>query len=192
MSPCASNMLTPNREAAVSACRPDINSSIPPSPRSPNLYVHPGKFAFVIDPIVEGFLLPRILMDGCSRVNIIFPDTLAKMEGFGSGGEYFLIMTGELKSKCCAGLLLVIPRTGARLKLSVRVTPCVREQPRAPINGCRRSFSDANSTISSLRGPVYLSTERCTMPGVPRGAQSHNLHIQMCGSYVAHNLLLLF
>lgn len=40
---------------------------------------HPGKFTLVLDPIVDGFRLPRVLMDGSCGVNVIFPDTLAKM-----------------------------------------------------------------------------------------------------------------
>lgn len=38
----------------------------------------------VVDQIVEGFYAPRVLMDGGSGVNIIFPNTLAKMGISGS------------------------------------------------------------------------------------------------------------
>lgn len=34
----------------------------------------------MLDSIIDGFRLSRVLMDGGSGVNIIFPDTLAKME----------------------------------------------------------------------------------------------------------------
>lgn len=40
---------------------------------------HLGKFALVVDPIVEGFRLTRVLIDVGSGMNIIFPDTPAKM-----------------------------------------------------------------------------------------------------------------
>lgn len=39
----------------------------------------PGNFALVIDPIVDGFRLLRVLMDWGSGINVIFPDTLANM-----------------------------------------------------------------------------------------------------------------
>lgn len=41
---------------------------------------HPSRHALVVDPIVRGWRHPRVLMDGASGLNIIFPDTLYKME----------------------------------------------------------------------------------------------------------------
>lgn len=39
----------------------------------------PGNFALVVNPFIDGFRLLQVLMDGCSRINIIFPDTSEKM-----------------------------------------------------------------------------------------------------------------
>lgn len=49
--------------------------------RTDNLaYVpHPCKFSMVVGLIFSGFRLPRVLIDGGNSVNIIFPDTVAKM-----------------------------------------------------------------------------------------------------------------
>lgn len=40
---------------------------------------HPGKHALVVDLIIDGCRLPRVLMDAGDGLNIIFPDTLSKM-----------------------------------------------------------------------------------------------------------------
>lgn len=45
----------------------------------PDYVPHPDTFALVVDPIIGGFRLPRVLMDSDSGLNIIFPDTLAKI-----------------------------------------------------------------------------------------------------------------
>jgi hypothetical protein len=40
----------------------------------------PGSYPLVVEPIVEGTLLPQTLIDGGSRLNVIFVDTLKKMD----------------------------------------------------------------------------------------------------------------
>jgi hypothetical protein len=40
----------------------------------------PGSYPLVIEPIVEGALLPQTLIDEGSGLNIIFVDTLKKMD----------------------------------------------------------------------------------------------------------------
>jgi hypothetical protein len=40
----------------------------------------PGLYPLVIEPIVEGALLPQTLIDGGSGLNVIFSDTLKKMD----------------------------------------------------------------------------------------------------------------
>jgi hypothetical protein len=39
-----------------------------------------GSYPLVVEPIVEGALLPQTLIDGGSGLNIIFVDTLKKMD----------------------------------------------------------------------------------------------------------------
>jgi hypothetical protein len=48
-----------------------------------NHWVHipdPGSYSLVVEPIVEGALFPQTLIDGGSGLNIIFVDTLKKMD----------------------------------------------------------------------------------------------------------------
>jgi hypothetical protein len=40
----------------------------------------PGSYPLVVEPIVKGALLPQILIDGGSGLNVIFVDTLKKMD----------------------------------------------------------------------------------------------------------------
>jgi hypothetical protein len=40
----------------------------------------PGSYLLIIEPIVEGALLPQTLIDGGSGLNVIFVDTLKKMD----------------------------------------------------------------------------------------------------------------
>jgi hypothetical protein len=40
----------------------------------------PGSYPLVIEPIIEGALLPQTLIDGGSELNVIFVDTLKKMD----------------------------------------------------------------------------------------------------------------
>ena len=40
---------------------------------------HPGKYALVVDPIVDNFRLTKVLMDGGSSLNILYEDTLKRM-----------------------------------------------------------------------------------------------------------------
>ena len=41
---------------------------------------HGGSAALVLDPIIDGFHLTRVLMDGGSGLNLIYEETLQKME----------------------------------------------------------------------------------------------------------------
>jgi hypothetical protein len=41
---------------------------------------YPGSYPLVIEPIIEGALLPQTLIDGGSGLNVIFVDTLKKMD----------------------------------------------------------------------------------------------------------------
>ena len=42
--------------------------------------IHHGGFAaLVLDPIIDGFHLTRVLMDGGSRLNLPYPDTVRQM-----------------------------------------------------------------------------------------------------------------
>ena len=45
----------------------------------PDHVPHPGKYALVVDPIVDNFRLTKVLMDGGSSLNIIYADTLKRM-----------------------------------------------------------------------------------------------------------------
>ena len=45
----------------------------------PDRVPHPGKYALVIDPIVDNFRLTKVLMDGGSSLNILYEDTLKRM-----------------------------------------------------------------------------------------------------------------
>ena len=40
---------------------------------------HPGKYALIVDPIVDNFRLTKVLMDGGSSLNILYEDTLKRM-----------------------------------------------------------------------------------------------------------------
>ena len=40
---------------------------------------HPGKYALVVDPIVDDFKLTKVMMDGGSSLNILYEDTLKRM-----------------------------------------------------------------------------------------------------------------
>ena len=40
---------------------------------------HGGSAALVLDPIIDGFHLTRVLMDGCSSLNLLYQDTARKM-----------------------------------------------------------------------------------------------------------------
>jgi hypothetical protein len=40
----------------------------------------PGSYPLVVEPIIEGALLPQTLIDGGSELNVIFVDTLKKMD----------------------------------------------------------------------------------------------------------------
>ena len=40
---------------------------------------HGGSAALVLDPIIDGFHLTRVLMDGGSSLNLLYQDTLRKM-----------------------------------------------------------------------------------------------------------------
>ena len=42
-------------------------------------FSEPGKFSLVLDPVVQGSKLTRILIDGGSRLNLILASTLRKM-----------------------------------------------------------------------------------------------------------------
>jgi hypothetical protein len=41
---------------------------------------NPGSYPLVVEPIIDGALLPQIIIDGGSGLNIIFVDTLMKMD----------------------------------------------------------------------------------------------------------------
>ena len=45
----------------------------------PTSICHGGSAALVLDPIVDGFRLTRVLMDGDSSLNLIYQDTVRKM-----------------------------------------------------------------------------------------------------------------
>ena len=45
----------------------------------PDRVPHPGKYALVVDPIVANFKLTKVLMDGGSSLNILYEDTLKRM-----------------------------------------------------------------------------------------------------------------
>ena len=49
---------------------------------------HPGKYALVVDPIVDNFRLTKELMDGGSSLNILYEDTLKRMNLAQSQLEY--------------------------------------------------------------------------------------------------------
>jgi hypothetical protein len=57
-------------EQPITFCRDDHWVHIP----------DPGSYPLVVEPIVEGALLPQTLIDGGSRLNIIFVDTLKKLD----------------------------------------------------------------------------------------------------------------
>ena len=40
---------------------------------------HGGSAALVLDPIIDGFHLTRVLMDGGSSLNLLYQDTIRKM-----------------------------------------------------------------------------------------------------------------
>ena len=40
---------------------------------------HGGSAALVLDPVIDGFHLTRVLMDGCSSLNLLNQDTMRKM-----------------------------------------------------------------------------------------------------------------
>jgi hypothetical protein len=40
----------------------------------------PGTYPLAVNPIVDGAFLPKTLIDGCSSLNIIFTETLRKMD----------------------------------------------------------------------------------------------------------------
>ena len=48
----------------------------------------PGKYALVVDPIVDSFRLTKVLMDGGSSLNILYEDTLKRMNLAQSQLEY--------------------------------------------------------------------------------------------------------
>lgn len=73
MEPAPSELLAWS-DATVTFSRDDHPTHVP----------HPSKYALLVDPIVGGFCLPRVLMDGGSGLNTIFPNTLAKMGIFPS------------------------------------------------------------------------------------------------------------
>jgi hypothetical protein len=56
-------------EAAITWDRSDHPDHVP----------HPGKYALVVDPIVDNFRLTKVLMDGGSSLNILYYDTLSRM-----------------------------------------------------------------------------------------------------------------
>ena len=45
----------------------------------PDYVPHPGKYALVVDPIVDNFRLTKVLMDGGNSLNILYEDTLKRM-----------------------------------------------------------------------------------------------------------------
>ena len=45
----------------------------------PDHVPHPNKYALVVDPIVDNFILTKVLMDGGSNLNIMYADTLKRM-----------------------------------------------------------------------------------------------------------------
>lgn len=45
----------------------------------PDYGPHPGKFPLVLDLIIGGFCLSKVLMDGGSGINILFINTIKKM-----------------------------------------------------------------------------------------------------------------
>ena len=45
----------------------------------PSSIRHGGSAALVLDPIIDGYHLTRVLMDGGSRLNLIYQDTVRKM-----------------------------------------------------------------------------------------------------------------
>ena len=51
-------------------------------------FSEPGKFPLVLDPVVQGSKLTRVLIDGESGLNLIFANTLAKM-----GLKYMSLLT---------------------------------------------------------------------------------------------------
>ena len=53
--------------------------------------IEPGKFPLVIDPVVQGSKLTRVLIDGGSGLNLIFASTLAKM-----GLNYMSLLTPSM------------------------------------------------------------------------------------------------
>ena len=48
----------------------------------------PGKYALVVDPIVDSFRLTKVHMDGGSSLNILYEDTLKRMNLAQSQLEY--------------------------------------------------------------------------------------------------------
>ena len=53
-------------------------------------FSEPGKFLLVLDPVVQGSKLTRVLIDGGSRLNLIFASTLVKM-----GRNYMSLLTSS-------------------------------------------------------------------------------------------------
>ena len=45
----------------------------------PTIIRHGGSAALVLDPIIDGFHLTRVLMDGGSNLNLLYQDTTRKM-----------------------------------------------------------------------------------------------------------------
>ena len=45
----------------------------------PASILHGGSAALVLDPIIDGFHLTRVLMDGGSSLNLLYQDTIRKM-----------------------------------------------------------------------------------------------------------------
>ena len=85
----------------------------------------PGRQALVVDPVVEGTRLTKVLMDGGSGLNLLYADTLKGMGipmsrlstsnmSFDAGRSCFgvgrvnvnrLRLTGRLECRLCGGLL---------------------------------------------------------------------------------------
>ena len=70
---CAVEPVTP-KSNAWSACPITFDRR-----DSPTNVRHEGSAALVLDPIINGYHLTRVLMDGGSSLNLIYQDTVRKM-----------------------------------------------------------------------------------------------------------------
>jgi hypothetical protein len=84
----------------------------------------PRTYPLVVNPIVDGALLPKTLLDGGSSLNIIFTETLRKIDfNFNKMTAYDEPFYGMVPSKAAYPIGCVcVPVTSAQRKTSAQST----------------------------------------------------------------------